>query len=460
MMTFYAETSLKLGKENKIPCNDPSQAPTKNRAKPPACDRIYNIISQAFQAIPESRLQARPHAFSRGGVLSPELLTTFLLYMAADGNRRGIRHLVPDFWEHAADHGLPLPVDAPVSASAICQARQRLHQDLFRDLLYALSSAQDSSGASAKGPRWHGRRVFAVDGAKINLRRSPDLDYAFGGPTGANCPQVLMSTLVDVLTRTPVDFEVSGYRASERDHLLLMLDSLDRGDLVVLDRGYPSHEVLQACAVAGVDFLMRVQGTNTFRAVESFRRSGALEAIVLLALPERADPEWHPLQVRLTRMEGPDGPSFYISSLLTNKISHADIAELYHMRWESEEYFKLFTSEYIGQKQFRSTSAQGVVQEIGALTLFLAISRLLAGAADESIQDRVEFASQKGAVLTLAVFLTRILLDPNPRTATSTVHRAIQRILLTRDRRRPGRSHPRRSFKPTPKWGPRGHSRD
>jgi len=126
------------------------------------------------------------------------------------------------------------------------------------------------------------------------------------------------------------------------------------------------------------------------------------------------------------------------------------------MRWESEEYFKLFTSEYIGQKQFRSTSAQGVIQEFGALTLFLAISRLFAAAAEESIQDPEEFASQKGAVLTLAAFLTRILLDPDPRTAKSTVHRAIQRLLLTRDRRRPGRSHPRRSFKPTSKWNATG----
>ena len=248
--------------------------------------------------------------------------------MAADGNRRGIRHLVPDFWEHAADHGLPLPVDDPVSPSAICQARQRLHVDLFRDLLYALSSAHP--GGVGQDQRWRGRRVFAIDGAKINLRRAPDLEYSFGVPQGAHCPQVLMSTLVDVCSRSPVDFEVSGFRTNERDHLMLMLDSLDRGDLLVLDRGYPSHAVLQACAEAGIDFLMRVPNSSTFRAVNKFRLSGASDAFAILELPEGADPEWCPLHVRLTRIEGPDGPSFYISSLLTDEISHADIAELYH----------------------------------------------------------------------------------------------------------------------------------
>jgi hypothetical protein len=158
----------------------------------------------------------------------------------------------------------------------------------------------------------------------------------------------------------------------------------------------------------------------------------------------------------LTRVESPSGPAFYISSLDQEEVSVDDIAELYHMRWEVEEYFKFFTSEYVGQKQFRSMSVQGVRQEVAALTLFLAMSRLLAAAANEAIEDPDEFASQKGAVLTLARFLTRILLEPDPERARAAVGRAIERVLMTRDRRRPGRSYVRRSFKPTPKWGAGG----
>ncbi len=376
--------------------------------------------------------------------------------MVADGNRRGIRHLVPDFWEHATDHGLPLPSERPVSASAICQARGRLDNDLFRDLLCALWSAESCGAGSARRRRWRGRRVFAADGAKINLRRAPELEYSFGVPEGAHCPQVLMSTLVDVCSRMPVDFEIGGYRGSERGQLLCMLDSIDPGDLLILDRGYPSHEVLQACAAAGIDFLVRVPASHTFAVVDKFRQSGASDAIATIALPKDCDSRWRPLRVRLTRIEGPQGPAFYISSLDRDEFSNADIAELYHLRWQAEEYFKLFTSEYIGQKQFRSTSAQGVIQEIAACTLFLAISQVLAAAANESIDDPDEFVSQKGAVLTLAAFLARILLDPDPVTASDTICRVLRRILMTRDRHRPDRSHPRRSFKPLPKWGPSG----
>ena len=88
-----------------------------------------------------------------------------------------------------------------------------------------------------------------------------------------------------------------------------------------------------------------------------------------------------------------------------------DIAELYHMRWESEEYFKMFTSDYVGQKQFRSRTPQGVRQEIGALTFFLAMTRVLATAASAAVEDPDGFVSQKGAVLSVRRNLRSILLD-------------------------------------------------
>ncbi|MFT7671133.1 MAG: hypothetical protein ACI8X5_003849 [Planctomycetota bacterium] len=163
------------------------------------------------------------------------MLTAFLLFMVfmvSNGNDRGIRHLLLDFWEQADDFGLDLRTEKPVSASAICQARERLNPDLFRDLLYALSNEDCDEVGPMSNRRWRGRRVFAIDGAKINLRRSPDHTRAFGVPKGAHSPQALMSQLVDVYTRTPIDFEFSGFRSSEREHALRMLDSLDAGNSI------------------------------------------------------------------------------------------------------------------------------------------------------------------------------------------------------------------------------------
>lgn len=378
--------------------------------------------------------------------------------MAADSNRRGVRHLLADFWSDAEELGLELPRPTPVTAAAICGARQRLDADVFRDLLYALADGA-ADGVAARGPAtWRGRRVYAVDGQKVNLGRSDDLHRWFGTPENAHCPQALYSVLVDVCARMPVDFEVSGYRTSERDHLARMLDSLVAGDLLILDRGYPSHAVVQDLVERSLDFLIRVPASNTFAAVDKFRESGEFDTVVTIAPPEDGLPEWRELELRLVRCDGPEGSAFYLTSVSSEEASHLDVAELYRMRWEVEEYFKVFTGQYVGQRQFRSTMPSGIRQEFGALTLLYAMSRIVAAKAGTQVSVEGAYISQKAAVLGMGALLMKVALAPSAPDALRFIERAMRRLLQTLDRRRPNRSYPRRSFKPRPKWGPAGRN--
>lgn len=416
-----------------------------------------------LKSISASRFRVGEFDFTRGGDLSPELLVVFLVYMTADGNRRGIRHLLADFWTDAEELGLELPRPTAVSAPAVCRARQRLDPSVFRDVLRVLAGACPE-GVEAKGEAtWHGRRVYAVDGQKVNLRRSDDLSRHFGTPKHANNPQALYSVLVDVCARMPVDFQLSSYRASERDHLASMLDSLEAGDLLILDRGYPSHAVLQDLTARGIDFLIRVPASESFAAIDAFRDSGQVDEEVTLKLRRGAPKEWEALDVRLVRNDGAQGPAFYFTSLKEDEASRADIAGLYKQRWDVEEYFKAFASEYVGQRQFRSKMPSGIEQEFGALTLLYAMSRIVAAKANEQIEhdgckvaDRA-YVSQKAAVLGMGVLFMKVALSPAAPDALKFIDRAMRRLLLTLDKPRPDRSFPRRSFRPRPKWGPSGH---
>ena len=327
--------------------------------------QAYKVIEAAYNSIPTALCGPGDFSFTRNGVLSVELLTTFLTCMVADGNRSGIRHLTLNFWEDAAAQGVLLPCVDPVSASAICQARQRLPESLFRCLLTALA---DEAGCGAATQRWKGKRVYAVDGALINLNRSPDLVDAFGMAKGTYTPQIRLSALVDVFNRAPIAYEVDGrMKAGEREHLIRMLPLIRPGDLAILDRGYPSGEVLLKCGAAGIDFLIRCPSSQTFAFIDAFRESGESDTTITTDLALNGSPEAQSVKLRLVRIDGPNGPSFYITSLAPSIASVKEISDLYHLRWQVEEYFKLFTSEYAGQKQFRSTSPKGVRQEIGAL---------------------------------------------------------------------------------------------
>ena len=51
--------------------------------------------------------------------------------------------------------------------------------------------------------RFHGRRIFAVDGSKISVQRSEELWQEFGGPPLGYSPQILLSVLYDVNSKIP-----------------------------------------------------------------------------------------------------------------------------------------------------------------------------------------------------------------------------------------------------------------
>src|SRR5690606_23819210 len=111
--------------------------------------------------------------FSRGGPFTPALVVTMLLYMVADAARRGYRHLLAAFWDEARSFGLELPTTAALSAPAFCKARHKITPGFMRVLLHQAADRFDAEFGAKH--RWHGRRVFAIDGSKMNVRRDDGL---------------------------------------------------------------------------------------------------------------------------------------------------------------------------------------------------------------------------------------------------------------------------------------------
>jgi hypothetical protein len=418
----------------------------------PTAQALFELVG-ALLATP---CRAFPGAFTRGGPLSPDLLVTLVLYMVADGNRRGYSQLLEAFWDEAKSFELPLPTDEPVSGPAFCNARKKFPSAVMRDLIHGVVEPFEKDFGSSL--RWNGRRAFAVDGMKVNVQRSDALAQAFGVPSGAYCPQVLVSTLYDLTGKMPHDVIVDRYDSSEREHLVLLLDRLRPGDILVLDRGYPSFEILWMLIDAGIDFVIRVPRSATFKAVDDFVNSGGDDYRILVD-PPQGHPmrERGPVEVRALRISARNGEeSVLLTSFRRSEFSKGKIGDLYHLRWQIEELYKVEKSDYLGQSQFHSKSPDGVRQEIYALTLFVAITRFLMAAAAREHQVSYEELSPKSGVLGLAAYITRILLASDPDRAVTILEQLLMRIVRSRAPKRPGRRYPRRSYKPARKWGPAG----
>lgn len=93
-----------------------------------------------------------------------------------------------------------------VSASAFCQARQKLNpQALMRLSDHLVATFQ----AHFAWRRWRGRRLLAVDGSTVRLPPTPDVIAAFGPPPeGSRIPLGRLSVLYDVLNTVVVEADL------------------------------------------------------------------------------------------------------------------------------------------------------------------------------------------------------------------------------------------------------------
>jgi len=429
----------------------------------PRCGRAqvaasHDLLVGLFRDEVDLCVSAVPGGFTRRGVLSPSLLVTLLLFMAADAGQHGYQCVLDAFWDEAQRAGIELPGARAPTAASFCNARKKLRPQALRSVLRTLAGGL----LAREAPRWRGLRVFAIDGSRFSVRRSAALWQSCGAPRGGGTPQVQITTLFELFGEVPLDVDVGPFGGSERVQAGSHLDCLRPGDLLVLDRGYPSFALLRDLIARGLHFAVRVPNASTFAAVAEFLASGRDDARIQIApswdfLQAHGGGPCQPLHLRALRLRAPDGSrTVILTSLPARQFCLAHVANLYRRRWRIEEHYKLVKSEHFGQRQFHAKSFEGVAQEIYAQALMLVVTRSLASSAfarKPAVSLRpTRRIHVKAAVAAVSRHLVELLLhDEADRLAVlvANLHEQIRRRVQPL---RPGRSWPRRSFKPSSKW--------
>ena len=212
----------------------------------------------------------------RGGVVvDPGAAREVVEGGGAGEQREGYGATLAELWDQCRRQGVALPQPCPVSPSAMCAARAKVHENLFRALHAELLRR---AGETAMGPRWKGHRLFAVDGTKLNLPR-PLVAAGYRTPSdNAHYPQGLLSCLYRLRSRIPVDFDLVAH-ADERKAALSHLDALADNDVVVYDRGYFSRALLCAHIARGLHPVFRLQA-NANAVAAAFVNSDDADRVV------------------------------------------------------------------------------------------------------------------------------------------------------------------------------------
>jgi len=116
-------------------------------------------------------------------------------------------------------------------------------------------------------PLVHGHRLIAIDGTRLSFRRTKALSRQFGlprrsGEKSCHYPQALAVVAYDVLSKTVVAYELANHRTGERALVLRILRRLGPNCIVLMDRGFPSREMLGVLVGSGIPFAMRMVATE------------------------------------------------------------------------------------------------------------------------------------------------------------------------------------------------------
>ena len=288
-----------------------------------------------------------------------------------------------------------------LTKGAFTKARCKLKETAFIELLHKSVACFYRQVPLQQRANWHGFRTLAVDGSDLVLPDYSALSETFGVHTNASdvsLPMAKLSFLYDTALDMPVDVQLDGKHASERDLAVSHLAQTHENDLLLYDRGYYAYWFVLQHVLQQRDFCFRLRG-NANTQVKSFIASGKKQALITLeatqAMQQKAlekGLEIVPLKVRLIRIKTPKG-SYILMTSLTDKKRYPvkDFYDLYHLRWRVEEGYKK-QKAFLDVEDFSGRTVHSIKQDIHASALVHALIAMECFAAKgymkESVQHR------------------------------------------------------------------------
>ncbi len=355
-----------------------------------------------------------------------------------------------------------------VTKSAFSQARKHLSPEAFVELSDVVVK---NFYANAAFLGYKNHRLLAVDGGFLNLPDHPSIREefgrrAFGRGTKKDVPKsmALTSLLYDPANYMTLDVQTGHGDGSELQLLLRHLPKVEEGDILILDRGYPSRYLFSILLSKGIHFVVRMK--HNWVPVKTFMKSRKQDIVVTMEVPDgdyaRYGQQYlgmkKQIKCRLVKVRDEQG---HLQILCTSLIDAAkykidELADLYKLRWGIEEGYKMYKAR-VQVEAFSGKTAIAVKQDIYAKILMMNLCASLAFPIEEKVMKEYREAKRNGEVKhhrkinrTFAYWTTKVTLitmfiKSKLKTAMAVFDKQVE---LNTEVHRPGRKNPRKKRQP------------
>lgn len=398
------------------------------------CEALKNTIRDS-QFVLQAKM--RKQDFSRNRKFS--FADTVFVVLNKTG--RGIRSAIRAYRETVKRE------EENYSQQAFSKGRMRIKWEAFQSL-FRLSVNEFYKTADFKKHR--GYRVLAIDGSKLSLPTHPDTLAEFGvQKSSGNQVQALSSCLCDVLNGVVIDASLGRYDASEREfarqHIERLSEIGTEKELILLDRGYPSSELIKCIEEKGFKYVIR---SNANQAVSLIGKAKTDDEVITHTFRAKNIP----LTVRFVqlRIPGSDETEYLITNLFDADFTKEDFLNIYHLRWGIETKYDDLKNK-LRIEDFSGTTPLAIRQDFYATMLLVNMAAMLIFDSEAEIErqhnsgsNKYEYkANMNNVISLLKTDVVNMVIHAGTRKGNKLLSKIQKELTLAVVPLRPGRHFPR-----------------
>jgi hypothetical protein len=329
----------------------------------------------------------------------------------------------------------------PISQQAFSKRRNNFDHSPF--VIMLRESVNEEYSGNYELPLWNNLHVLGVDGSYLQLPQTLILAREFGIRGGGDRPSAGISVLYDVLHGWVLDATITHTNMNERtecekhlNFLLQQLPHIAKNSVILLDRGYPSLNLLKILTGSGIKFLVRCPSLFAV----PINNAPIGDSVVTLK---------NGICVRVIKFMLSSGE---IEVLATNlfDIPVSEFPQLYALRWGVEvAYFKL--KRELCVEKFSGKTPNSIRQDFWASMVLINCVAVFQKEADEAVLARqkdkpikhTNRARTSDLIVTLRDRFIFANLCAHPVLAAFETRAVIKILARSVSPIRPGRSYPR-----------------
>jgi hypothetical protein len=434
----------------------PAGAALKKLARLDSLQELYELFGHL---IPERLLAPSDSGTnSRERTFTPQVtFWAFAAQILSPGSScREIVRRVEAWWQHAQRDSVMLSS----STSAYCQARARLDLDTLELIHGQLGWSLERNVFSAE--RWlGGRPVKIVDGTCLSMPDTPANQALWPQPTSQKpalgFPMMKLCGLFSLASGALLETATGSLHVHESLLFRTLWDKLQRGDVVLADRGFCSYAAMAGLQQRGVDSVMRLHQMRR----ADFRTGQALgpdDRLILWHKPAQRTEAWSAeefaalpatLTLRMIRLKvvakGFRTRAVVLVTTLCDPVTYpADaLRELYGERWTVELHFHQIKT-LLAMDVLRCKSPELIAREVALHRIAYNLVRSVMQRSAHLHQVPLARLSFKGALDSLRQWSAVIAAaGATPRKQTQLIEQMLAALARDLLPWRPERSEPR-----------------